>query len=167
MTTYITDELQKWMMENEPGKEYHYHRSYWDQTTFIRDRLSMLIFGSRDAKRGHIQVISTHTSKSITLPVVEMDVPDWGLRLTLRHNFHDWKVSVESSKPINVDFGDLFNAETNWSYLYCEGFPHDRVFTSYQVNAKAFTVELYTIMELYTFLWMLMHHLKTAKHDPL
>ena len=85
-------------------------------------------------------VIGTHTSKSILLPVVEFRVGD--VVLTMRGNFHNYKVSVSS--PVTVDFLNLFSPTKEIHPAYCEGFPPNRIYGSYVHDPRQFTLELGT-----------------------
>lgn len=53
-------------------------------------------------------VVSSHVSKSITLPVALFSVPH--LRIVIRDNFHGLNVWVESDRPITVPLSEIFPA---------------------------------------------------------
>lgn len=153
--------IQIWARENEPSKEMIYYDGYWDQIIFIRDKIRFLL-----GVEGHgevndkIRVVGTHTSKSIKLPVYELDLKEkFGLRIFIRCNFHDWKVSIQSEKEIDCDFLDIFEEDKPISYLYCEGMTKDQIFGMYNENKKEFTVEIYNHFKLFTFMWILKNHL--------
>ncbi len=87
------------------------------------------------------------------------------MRVTMRGNFHDWKISVESQRPVEMDSTELFDSNMKISSCYCEGFPRGRVFSSYAERATfaghpsvdhKFTVELGSQYDVYTFLLLLM-----------
>jgi len=88
-------------------------------------------------------VVSAHTSKSIDLPVVQYTIPDLGLTLTLRDNFHNVKLSVKSDRPLTLDDKalELSAPNTPISSAYFEGFPGN-VYGSYSENRAQFSVEL-------------------------
>ncbi|MFF2532351.1 hypothetical protein ACFVS2_25915 [Brevibacillus sp. NPDC058079] len=146
-------DLQKWAVENEPSEEMIYYGGYWNQILFIRDRLTYLFFGSI------VNVIGTHVSKSVQLPVVQFDVASLGISFVIRGNFYDWKVSVESERPIECEFYDLFNKDATWSHHYCEGFPLDRIYNSILVDNRRFTIELSDEFAMHTFFWLISNHL--------
>lgn len=94
-------------------------------------------------------VISTHRSKSITLPVVSFERPDIGLLVVIRGNFYDYKLSVRSERPIaDAGFADLFATAPDGSYgaslssCYFEGFPEDLVFGHYSKNPRRWSASL-------------------------
>ena len=88
-------------------------------------------------------VINTHTSKSIRLPVVEFTIPSTGLTLTMRNNFYDIKVSVNSSKPIeDREFGNWVDTKAVDGYYNFEGFPRDKVYGPYDENPSQFSVSI-------------------------
>lgn len=109
---------------------------------FLLNEIQDIVFGD-DPGYGTSQhdalsmVISTHFSKSVELPVVQMTRPDLGLVLTMRNNFYNWKLSVSTPKPFKADFTGLFYEypprDPGWSgdhlsSCYFEGFPEDLVY---------------------------------------
>ncbi len=98
-----------------------------------------------------LSVVSTHRSKSIDLPVVQYDRPDIGLRLTMRDNFHDVKLSVESERPIGYadELACIFHTtppinpdHDSLHSVYFEGFPRGLVFGHYSDNPCRWSAEL-------------------------
>jgi hypothetical protein len=154
--------LQEWLQNNQPKDEMYWKGSAQDQFYFMR----YAVIGAFPLKdkpdlenfRANLCVISTHTSKSITLPVYEIL---WnGFRFILRGNFHDWKVSIDSPIPIFINFSKfgLFNPEQKIHYVYCEGFQGEWVYGPYAGNPKQFTIELRNNEhEVYCFLKILTH----------
>jgi len=65
-------------------------------------------------------VVSHHTSKSIKLPVVEFDMPEYKLKLTCRDNFYNWGFTLESEVPLGEFNHDGFQFDEN--PIYYEGF---------------------------------------------
>lgn len=154
-------DLQEWAVDKKPSKDMLYYEGYWHQIMFVRDRLTSLIFGSRtdgDKKR---TVIGTHVSKSVLLPVYHIEVDHLGLSLVMRGNFHDWKVSVISNKAVTCDFMNLIKEDEKWSHHYCEGFDHQYIFPSYAESKTRFTVELSDEYALYSFVLIMLNHLKS------
>lgn len=154
--------LQEWAVANAPSKDMVYYDGYWDQIMLIRDRITHMIFGSRYEGEPNIEVVSTHVSKSINLPVYSIKIPNLQIELILRGNFHDWKVSVLSEHPVDCDFHDLFDGSKQWNYHYCEGFDHNWIYEPFNQNNKQFTVEVLDAFNLYTFIWKLVNHIKKA-----
>lgn len=150
--------IQDWFMENEPSENMIYRKSYSNQWLFVRDTLPQVLFPNlqHEKQRERLTVISTHMSKSIVLPVYEINIPEQGIILTMRNNFHDWKVSIESLHPIPNRFDGLFNVKETFSSVLCEGFPSNKVFSSYEENQKMFTIEIHDDYRLFTFLWLLL-----------
>lgn len=152
--------IQEWAVENEPSKEMIYYRGYWDQILFVRDVLSNILYDIKTANdfdivRNRITVISTHTSKSIKLPVFKLEVPEYNLTIVMRYNFYDWKISILCDDEITCDFMNLFDENETISHLYCEGFPKEFVLPSFSDNNKKFTVEIRNNYHLHTFFWIL------------
>lgn len=150
--------LQAWFMENRVKNEMVYKGGAEDQILFMRDQPYYLF---KDCLE-ETCVVGTHRSKSIDLPVYQLSFTD-GTVLTLRDNFHDWKVSVES--PIDLHFPtSLFSGEgkTVISTIYCEGFTDDQVFGPYSESQRRFTVEIYDMHRLFTFFFLLHEQMKNG-----
>jgi len=139
--------LQDWLTVNKPSDEMRFKDGYWRQAMFIRDRIAGLLMAAErcDEDTGLqrfkelVKVASTHTSKSISLPVYRID---WhGIQFTMRDNFHDWKISVKSEYPLEIDFEEIFTDDII-SSCYFEGFSESWVYGPYSENNQEFSVEL-------------------------
>lgn len=156
--------LQEWINQNEPENKMIYKDVFVDQIFFIRDEIPF-IFASSYLKhseiKNNIQVISTHTSKSIKLPVYQITLPD--ICFILRNNFHDWKVSVSSDFDIKANFNNLIYPDQIINHIYCEGFKREWVYGPYNNNQSKFTVELQSNhYHLYVFLWKISECISNA-----
>lgn len=148
--------LQEWANNHEPSENLIFKDGYWEQIRFVRDTIPYVL--TKTYKKGriiqeNIRVISSHVSKSVELPVYQIRLND-GTSFTLRYNFHDWKVSVDSPTPVETDFMGLFNPDEQIGDVYCEGFPVETVFSSYNRNKNRFTVEIPDEYHLFTFFWI-------------
>lgn len=159
--------LREWCEQNIPGDEMLWKGGFGQQVSFVRDTLNALVWrGVPYDDRGDVSVVSTHRSKSIILPVYELARPDLGIRVILRNNFHDWKVSVISELLLEVDLTGLcYTAPpTEPSYtgdhlnpVYFEGFPGDLIFGYYHASDhKRWSMELYGEESVYTALFLIM-----------
>ena len=153
-------DLLSWCRVNKPSETMNYEKGYWSQIMLIRDSINMILNDYRDVP---VMVISTHTSKSIELPVYEINIKNHGIKIILRDNFHDWKLSIISEKDISIDFLNLFDEEEVINPIYCEGFKDNQVFSSYSKNKSQFTLEIRDDFRLYTFMHILIENLKTKR----
>ena len=149
--------LLDWCRDKEfhPGEQMRYERACWSQVLFVRDTLASLLFPGALSKEKSF-VVGHHLSKSIQLPVYELRMGGW--TALLRNNFHDWKVTIETIRNINVDPGDLFDPKHHVPAIYCEGFLRDRVYGAYNDRMKNdgnFTIAIGSNHRLYTFLWLI------------
>lgn len=161
MADFKQQPLQEWINENEPGDEYYAKGAALSQLLFLRDQIRFLFAKNyEEVRENPTQVVSTHRSKSVSLPVYRISVS--GLELTIRGNFHDWKVSVKSDRPVVANFLSLFRKDERINSVYCEGFREEWVYGSYNENLKQFTVEVRDNYQLYTFLYILSEWWKTA-----
>jgi len=173
MKTDTVLDLQSWANANEPGKEMFYAQGFWNQVMFLRDDVAgVLSSGSNIYPKIEGRVISQHRSKSVNLPVVAFARPDLGLRIVLRNNFYNWKMSVSSSTPIEADFTGLFIESPplepdytgdNLSSVYFEGFPHEEIFGYRKSNSLKWSAEIHGNFDLMTTLFLIMRGLGQVK----
>lgn len=154
------DQLSDWVSQNQPAENLIFKEGLWDQVKFVRDRLTSALADNHNSSydewrkfRDEIRVINTHTSKSVMLPVYFIEWKDF--QFVLRYNFYDWKVSVKSPHNLPVDFNKLFDTHKTWAYYYCEGFPKDRVYGSFEENSQEFTAAIHNNYDLYVFFWLI------------
>lgn len=130
--------LQSWFMENRPKEEMRYKEAAERQIMFVRDDIRYLFKDDVYC----VEVISTHTSKSVKLPVYHL-VLNNGFEVIMRGNFHNWVISIISPFPIELP-NEILNSEYNEQieHVYCEGFQKDWVFNPYPTNRRKFTVQI-------------------------
>lgn len=167
----MKERLNDWWSNNEPDENLIYKDGLREQCLFVRDTLMLNMFIDiatdylkynvfSDELRAIFEyfvpyVIGTHRSKSVLLPVMEMDLSKIGLKIVLRYNFYDWCISVESENEINCDFMELVTNEKG----YFEGFPKDRIYDIYSSqNNKNFSVVLNNKYEVYVFMFLLRNY---------
>ena len=71
---------------------------------------------------------------------------------------------VEKVKRIFDSMG-LFNPSEKIPAVYCEGFPRNNVYGSYEQNHSQFTIELSSNYDVYTFIFLLKNYLGIKKED--
>lgn len=122
-----------------------------------------------------VRVIGEHKSKSVRLPVFQLARDDYGLMLVMRYNFHDWNISVVSSKPIEMSlegYGatfrddierDKYTAKGYWGYLFFQGFPTEFMFGPRSLDARKFSLACWNDYELYSFVRALVQEKRKTK----
>ena len=172
---FIKTPLQEWISAQVVADDMLWKGGFGHQMQFIRDTLTgVFSVGLEYEERQQTpMVISTHRSKSITLPVVEFSRPDMELRLVVRHNFYNWKLSVISGTPIEADFTGLFPitfpTEPEYtgnplSSVYFEGFPEELVFGYYEPSdRKQWSAEIHGDYALWTTVYLIMKTLGVIK----
>jgi hypothetical protein len=94
--------LPEWVEANKPKDE-----MLW-KGAFEQSVLRMIALTSWcEAVKAPALVVSTHTSKSITLPVIrfQTDHAAWWMR----DNLHDVELAFMADRPINVDLSGIFH----------------------------------------------------------
>lgn len=111
--------LEEWLVQRPTLAGMVWRGAAQRQWTLLRD--IVLPLARELDELSEIRVVSTHRSKGIELPVVEISLPCLGIRIWARDNFHDWAVTVESESELDgldvrgLNFGDLHGC-------YFEGF---------------------------------------------
>lgn len=163
---HLPVDVTAWLRVNEPNKNLIYAKSLRNQVCFVRDLLCQLLSSTYEEWCDNPPlVISTHYSKSVKLPVFQINLEKYGIEMVLRCNFYDWKISVKSDRPLDFDYMGLFNPTEEISYLYCEGFPKEKVYGCYEQNHSMFTIEFCSDYNLYTFIFLLKNYLGIKKEN--
>ena len=154
--------LLTWMREWDIPETLIFKDAGKNQAIFVRDTCGGLL--------GYAPVfmISTHRSKSVTLPVYYIKMRN-GIEIVMRDNFYDWKMSVkipEHYDPLPADYLPLDclcdgvgDEKETIPDCYLEGFPSCWAFEAYNPErpAKKFTVELSDKFKVYVILHALKH----------
>lgn len=163
---HLPVDVTAWIRVNQPDENLFFAKGLGEQVCFVRDNLCQLLRSTYEEWRANPPlVISTHTSKSVKLPVFQINLEKYGIEIVLRYNFYDWKISVKSDKPLDFDYMGLFKPTEKISYVYCEGFPKNKVYGSYEKNHSKFTIEIRSYYNLYTFIFLLKNYLGIKKED--
>ena len=162
--SHLPVDITAWIRVNEPDKNLIYGKKLKEQVSFVRDVLFLLITkDSMERRENPVMVISTHVSKNVKLPVYQINLKEYGMEIILRSNFYNWKISVNSEKPVECDFIGLFDPKKEISYFDCEGFPEDKVYGSYESNHSRFTFEIVFFQNVYVFFYLLKNYLGINK----
>lgn len=163
---HLPVDVTAWIRVNKPDKNLIYAKGLEDQVRFVRGPLCHMLRSTYEEWHDNPPlVISTHYSKSVKLPVFQINLEKYGIEMVLRYNFYDWKISVKSDKPLDFDYMGLFNPKEEIASVYCEGFPKDKVYVSYEQSHSQFTIEIGSHYDLYTFIFLLKNYLGIKKED--
>ena len=163
---HLPVDVTAWIRVNKPDKNLIYAKGLEDQVRFVRVPLCHMLMSTYEEWHDNPPlVISTHYSKSVKLPVFQINLEKYGIEMVLRYNFYDWKISVKSDKPLDFDYMGLFNPKEEIASVYCEGFPKDKVYGSYEQSHSQFTIEIGSHYDLYTFIFLLKNYLGIKKED--
>lgn len=143
--------LSGWMRQQDINDSMIYKDGAISQECFIRDSLCNYLL------KVPVFVVSTHTSKSIKLPVYRFKLKN-DILVTARDNFYGWVVSIKSPYPIDLPddlvHGDGRNKE-DIREVYCEGFKSDWVYPYVKKSARLSTFRVNGEYEM----WALMREL--------
>jgi hypothetical protein len=140
--------LQDWANEHEPSETLVYKSGYWPMICFVRDVIAPLVSTSYEDCKGKVQVLSTHRSKSVLLPVFSFGIPEADFEM--RYNFHDWNLSVDSLIEVG-DYARWF--DDAHGYCFFQGM--SKQFGRYAQDARRFSICVTTNYELHAFFFLL------------
>lgn len=181
--------LHPWFMKwlENTSDELIYKSAAKAQIMFVRDDLNHLVtaglrtpnlpYGEQSQLEAELihgtpKVIGEHYSKSVCLPVYSLERADLGIRFILRCNFYNWKLSVISVKPIEVDWTGLFfttpPVEPDYTgdplhSVYFEGFPKEFIFGYYEQNKCRWSAEIHGDQAMWTVIFLIMRSLGAIK----
>lgn len=170
-------DLQLWFntqRESTPD-EMFYKEASASQIIFVRDEIrSLFLQNIPYNERPNAMVVGWHRSKSVTLPVYRLENPKLGVRIYLRDNFYNWKLSVDSIRPVRADFTGLFkmNPPEDKSYsgdslapCYFEGFKNSIIFGYYgPSDGRRWSAEIHGRHALWATLFLMLRSFG-AVHD--
>lgn len=156
--------LQTWMRKWELNENLIYKKAAEHQAIFVRDDVGLNLLKSR------VFIVSTHMSKSCVLPVYYIKMMN-GVKVIMRGNFYDWKLSVELpykyKKDVNLIPEDCMSNHVTeggkYSKIpdcYLEGFKSEWAWDAYNPNdvPTKFTIECPDEYRVY----VVLHALKNA-----
>lgn len=159
--------LLSWLRKDVIDDKMYYKKPAEWQEIFVRDDVCLGLLNVP------VFAISTHCSKSITLPVYGFTMRN-GIKVICRDNFYDWKVSVQIPDNYEVIKNaipeDLVNDgyKNDISDCYFEGFKKEWCFPAYNpdnTEQHKFSIEVYGDYRLYTLLYILKNLYKDVDVD--
>ncbi len=163
--SHLPVDVTAWVRVNEPDKNLIYGKGLGKQLCFIRDVICDLLSSSYEEYQKNMpMVISTHYSKSVKLPVYCIKLKKYNIEIILRYNFYNWIISINSKKPLDFDYMNLFDPDDVINAVYCEGFPKSKVYGSYNQDHCKFTIELSNNYEVYVLFYLLKNYLGIKKN---
>lgn len=159
--------MRRWDLD----EKLNYSKSAEKQAVFVRDKICGNLLHTKGFVVGH------HFSKSCYLPVYYTKMRN-GIKVIMRNNFYDWKVSVEI--PEGVLYPSNFLPEDCLSYsmvedklekiptCYLEGFKKEWSYDAYNPERppRKFTIEVPDKERLYVVLHSLKHILPEISFKP-
>lgn len=125
--------LTEWSQSNSISDTMIYKNAATGQVAMFQEFAKLL--------DGVAYVISTHRSKSITLPVVEVETAFGTVRA--RDNFHDIKVTIDALKPCDDDLFSLLAGSDSYLHpVYFEGFKSEWIFPPFIPGATKFSTSV-------------------------
>lgn len=163
--------IREWANANEPSDDMIYKKSFFNWISFIECSIIPMIIeeyiGTLDyddavsVMNNHHDIIGTHTSKSIKLPVIEVKYR--GATIVFRYNFYDTEVTVISYKDIDLsEFDDMYESKQGTTF-YHQGIPDKyKIDTTYDIDKHKFTLRVCGYYNFYTIMALVRNSLKRS-----
>jgi hypothetical protein len=157
---------------NDIPEEMIWKKSAINQMIFFRDRIGVLFYHGLDmfnCKYGttpeehleyercrklrddFVKIRSFHTSKSISLPVYQINLNSKEVDfIVARYNFYNWNVSIRSTKEVILP--DYFRMDRAYDYCFLEGMTDMRL-PKYSEDRNNFMFHMSTHEELFAVMW--------------
>lgn len=162
-------DVTSWIRVNEPDERLIYKNGLGHQVCFFRDTIMRGLFykcccGEYEHDTyDEFQpiVVGTHYSKSVLLPVMEIELKKYDVTITARYNFYDWCISIESSRELNFDHMGLITDQKG----YFEGFPENKIYDAFEKNKYNYSFCINNDYEFYTLMYLLRVHLTNLEAE--
>lgn len=161
--------IDNWAQKNKPSDNMIYKDSFWSWIRFISYTFFDMFFKEytkdiddwdkiEEIVNKHHEVIGSHTSKSILLPVLKIDYK--GVVFVLRYNFYNTEVTVFSDNEIDITrYSDVFESQENTRF-YHEGIPKKYcVDVPYIKSHRKFTFRVNTLYDFYAIMLIIQHEI--------
>lgn len=154
----IEVDVTTWVRLHDVKDEMVYKNAYSKQICFIRDTIGNMVGDRRLDYGRRVNVVGTHMSKSILLPVYQIKTL-CGSKITINYNFYNYVISIEAYSDVDLTFSTRFilpiNVMDNVNPSYCYGFKPEDIHGAYANNNKKFTFTLDNEYDVYTFFYLL------------
>lgn len=165
MKYIVAKTLLEFIKENPIDNTMLWKESAKNQFRFVGGTLVELFYNYKDIKNPYeaILVPSSHTSKSIILPVYRIETLD--LLIYMRENFYGWVVTIQSKTglPLKLDTGLMPKTNETITPCYAEGFDESWVLPAYTEGCTGCTFRVCDDYKLYTLFWNLLQYIKSQK----
>lgn len=164
-------ELTYWIRKWELDENLIYKKAAVNQASWVRNKIAGNLLKCK------CFIVSTHHSKSCLLPVYYLKMRN-GIKVIMRENFYDWKVSVEIPSeypalpsdilPLDcLSYSMVENPLDKISSCYLEGFKEEWGYDAYVPSCpgKKFTIEVPDDERLYVILHSLKHAYPEVSFD--
>lgn len=161
----MKEQLLMFMRQWDIDDNLIYKKAGINQAIFVRDTLAGNLLHYVP-----VFAISTHMSKSVSLPVYGITMRN-GIKLIMRDNFYDWKVSVILPKPLPKNYlpTELFSNREDIPDYYLEGFHDEWAFKTYDPDddkQTKFTVEVRNKYDIYVLFFYLKNAFPDKEFNP-
>ncbi|MYL45598.1 hypothetical protein GLV94_08055 [Virgibacillus halodenitrificans] len=149
--------LHEWAIINEPSKNSDFYDPFWTIMDLIKFWIARIWFGKLSDEK--ITVISEYSTGEGKYPLIKFDLKEeYETEILLSYKFHHFIISIDSNKPINCDFMGVLDEVPTFKKI-TDSIPDKLVYGKYEGNSKKFTGYVKGHYRLFTFMWILHHHL--------
>ncbi|MBR3281214.1 MAG: hypothetical protein IKI57_05215 [Clostridia bacterium] len=157
---HLPVDAKAWVRINDDIGKVPQGESIGEQATFI-DHICWMMTTSQ-VTRNTPMVIALYQSSSGKKPIYQFEIKAVGIKVIIKAD-DSWLISIDSPKPLDYDFMELFDPYYKECPLTIHDIPKEYAYDSFAENKSKFTIEINTQYNVYTFFYLLKHYLNIRK----
>lgn len=156
---HLPVDLTAWARVNYPDPNLKYGKGLFTQERFVSDEIWPMFYKDHGNKRDiRPMIIGTHISNSVILPIIQLNIPKYGLEIVMCCDFYKWTISIASDKPVLLDHMGIFSSSQK---IKVTPLPQEKVYKPYLLCKEKFTLQLSSNYRVYTFFFLLANYEKS------
>lgn len=158
---HLPVDAKAWVRVNDDKDKLSYGISIGEHASFISSICWMLT--SSYINRVTPMVIAVYYPTLGKRPIYQFEIKEYGIKVILKADGHNWIISIDSPKPLDYDFMELFDPSYKEYPLTINDIPKEYAYDSFEENKSKFTIEINSQYKVYTFFYLLKHYLNIRK----
>ena len=158
---HLPVDAEAWVRINDDKDKLSYGVSTGEQASLISSICWMLT--SSNVNRITLMVIAVYYPPFNKKPIYQFEIKEFGIKVTIKADGCDWLISIDSPKPLDYNFMELFDPAFKEYALTKNDMPREYTFGSFEENKSKFTIQITSQYKVYTFFYLLKYYLNIRK----
>ena len=159
--SHLPVDADAWVRINDDKEKLSYGVSTGEQASLISSICWMLT--SSYVNKITLMVIAVYYPTFSKKPIYQFEIKEFGIKVTIKADGCDWIISIDSPKPLDYDFMELFDPSFKEYSFTKTDMPREYTFGSFEENKSKFTIQINSQYKVYTFFYLLKHYLNIRK----